>query len=68
MNNLLQDIRYAFRTLSKAPIFTAVAILSLAFGIGANCAIFSLLDQLLLRTLPVRDPGSLIQMSARGSH
>jgi predicted permease len=68
MTNLIQDLRFALRTLSKAPVFTTVAILSLAFGIGANSAIFSLLDQLLLRTLPVHDPERIVQMSARGSH
>src|SRR5882724_10861711 len=66
MTNLIQDLRFAFRTLLKAPVFTTVAILSLAFGIGANSAIFSLLDQLLLRTLPVQEPERLVQMSARG--
>ena len=68
MINLIQDLRFGVRTLSKAPVFTTVAILSLAFGIGANSAIFSLLDQLLLRTLPVREPDRIIQMSARGPH
>jgi hypothetical protein len=50
------DLRFAFRTLARSPLFTAVAVLSLALGIGANTSIFSLLDQVLYRSLPVRDP------------
>jgi predicted permease len=63
-----QDLRFAFRTLRKAPVFTAVAILSLAFGIGANTAVFTLSDQILLRLLPVDDPRALVQLAARGFH
>jgi predicted permease len=54
-----QDIRYAFRTLQRSPVFASVAILSLALGIGANTAIFSLTNALLLKTLPVRHPEQL---------
>src|SRR5215471_866865 len=54
-----QDLRYAVRVLRKAPVFTAVAILSLALGIGANTAIFGLINGLLFKSLPVRDPESL---------
>ncbi|MFN7996142.1 MAG: ABC transporter permease [Bryobacteraceae bacterium] len=54
------DLRFALRTLSRSPLFTAVAVLSLALGIGANTSIFSLLDQVLYRSLPVRDPRSLV--------
>jgi predicted permease len=54
------DLRFALRTLARSPLFTAVAVLSLALGIGANTSIFSLLDQVLYRSLPVRDPRSLI--------
>src|SRR5271166_5706318 len=54
------DLRFAFRTLARSPLFTAVAVLSLALGIGANTSIFSLLDQVLYRSLPVRDPRALV--------
>src|SRR2546428_355154 len=57
---MVADFRLAFRSLRSTPIVTAVAILSLALGIGANTAIFSIIDGLLLRTLPVRDPARLV--------
>src|SRR5947209_5214868 len=57
------DLRYALRTLVSQPGFTTVAVLSLALGIGANTAIFSLLHSVLLSTLPVRDPQSLIMLT-----
>src|SRR5918995_29072 len=55
----MQDLRDAFRALRASPVVSTVAILSLALGIGANTAIFSILDSLLLRSLPVRDPQQL---------
>ena len=60
---MLQEIRYALRLLARNPGFTAIAALSLGLGIGANSAIFSLADALLLRPLPVREPGSLVTVS-----
>src|SRR5438046_7114950 len=68
MSSLLQDLRYAFRSLRKSPLFTSVAVLSLALGIGANTAIFTLIDQLILQLLPVRNPEELVLLTARGSH
>ena len=66
MSALTQDLRYAFRTLGRAPGFAAIVVLTLGLGIGANTAIFSLLDQVLLRTLPVADPASLVQLDGPG--
>ena len=56
IETLWQGLRYALRLLRKSPGFTVVAVLSLALGIGANTAVFSMLDTLLLTKLPVRDP------------
>ena len=64
----IQDLRYAVRTLRKSPLFTAVAVVSLALGIGANTAIFTLINQLLLQLLPVRNPEELVLLNAVGSH
>ncbi len=66
MQNLLQDLRFALRQLRRAPGFALTAILTLALGIGANTAIFSLLDQALLRSLPVRAPGQLVVLRGTG--
>jgi predicted permease len=63
LEDLLHDLRYASRTLRRSPAFTAVAILSLALGIGANTAIFSLIDAVMLRMLPVEEPARLVQIT-----
>ena len=61
--DLIQDARYGWRALRRSPVFTTVALLTLALGIGANTAIFSLIDVLMLRDLPVRDPARLVQFT-----
>ena len=66
INRLWQDLRYAVRQWRRAPIFTAVAILSLALGIGANAAVFSLFNTVLLRPLPVPDPDGLVNLETSG--
>ena len=68
MAAILRDFRYSLRTLRKSPVFLAVAVLSLALGIGANTAIFTLINQLILQPLPVRDPEQLVMLAGRGKH
>lgn len=64
---MLTDLRYAVRSLTHAPGFALVIVLTLALGIGANTAIFSLMDQVLLRLLPVANPESLVQLDNPGA-
>ncbi len=62
----MNGLKLALRTLAKTPFITGIAILSLALGIGANAAIYSLFDQMLLRSLPVQEPDRLVNLSAPG--
>src|SRR5580692_8751961 len=68
LDNAFRDFKYALRTLARTPGFTAIAILTLALGIGANTAIFTLLDQVLLRLLPVKNPQELVLLTMHGRH
>jgi predicted permease len=68
MGSGLTDLRLAIRGFLRTPAFTAIAVLSIALGIGANTAVFTLVDRVLLRTLPVRDPDQLVQATLDGSH
>ncbi len=68
LDTILRDVKYTFRLLVRTPGFTAVAVLTLALGIGANTAIFTLLDQVLLRLLPVKDPQQLVLLTMKGRH
>lgn len=63
MGVLTQDIRYAFRSLSRAPGFTLVALVTLALGIGGTTAIFSIVDGVVLRPLPYSDPGRIVRIT-----
>jgi predicted permease len=68
MNIPLADLKFAVRGLRRNPLFATVAILSLALGIGANTAIFTLIDQILLRKLPVKNPDELVMLYQTGAH
>ena len=68
MTLAFNDIRFAVRGLVRSPLFSVVAVLSLALGIGANAAIFTLIDQILLRRLPVKAPDELVMLYQQGAH
>jgi hypothetical protein len=63
LEDLARDHRYAYRSLKRTPGFAAIAVLSLALGIGANATIFTLINAVMLRTLPVEEPQSLVQLT-----
>jgi putative ABC transport system permease protein len=67
MRSVIEDLRYGLRRLRKSPAFTTVAVIALALGIGANTAIYSLFDQALLRSLPVKDPQNLTLLKYSGT-
>src|SRR5450830_653474 len=66
--HIVRDLRYAFRGLARSPLFTVVALISIALGIGANTAIFTLVDQVLLRLLPVGHPEQLVLFTGPRQH
>jgi hypothetical protein len=68
MGRLVSDVQFALRNLRRSPLFTFLAVGSLALGIRANAAIFTLVDRLLLRLLPVKNPAQLEQISSTGPH
>ena len=68
MSDLSGDLRYAVRGLRRSPLFAIIAVLTLALGIGATTAIFTLIDQVVLRRLPVPDAGALVQIHQEGPH
>ncbi|HEY4009531.1 MAG TPA: permease, partial [Acidobacteriaceae bacterium] len=66
MRNFVQDLRFALRQMRRSPGFLLTAVLTLGLGLGANTAVYSLLDQALLRSLPVEKPEQLVVLSAPG--
>ena len=68
MARLTSDLRFALRQIVRSPGFAVIALITLALAIGANTAIFTLLNQALLRALPVKDPNQLVVLSFAGSH
>src|SRR2546427_7470109 len=68
MNSLIKDVRYALRSLLKHPAFTLVSVITLALGIGANTAIFTVLNAVMLRALPVKGPEHLVFLSNPDRH
>jgi predicted permease len=68
MRTIGQDLRFAVRMLAKNPAFSIIALLTLALGIGANTAIFHLIDAVLLRSLPIKDPANLVSVQVRGGN
>src|SRR5262245_54880462 len=68
MRHLARDLRYAIRGLGRSPLFTAVALVSIALGIGANTAIFTLVDEVLVRMLPVKNPDELVLFTGSRNH
>src|ERR1051325_10738416 len=68
MRHLVRDLRYALRGLGRSPLFTAVALVSIALGIGANTAICTLVDEVRVRMLPVRNPDELVLFNGARNH
>src|SRR6266516_593407 len=68
LRDFVYDLRFSARSFLRSPSFTATSVLSLALGIGATTAIYSLVDQVVLHALPVRDPGRLVLIDWRGDH